>query len=74
MAVALFAVPEYFEASHLRAGSAGLLYSNGNLLACQLIGLLFVVGWVTALMLPFFTVLHYVGWQPRQSLSLKCWC
>ena len=62
LVVGLFAVPDYLKASCLQAGSAGLLYLNGNLLVCQLIGLLFVVGWVTTLMRPFFAVVHSLGW------------
>lgn len=62
IAVGLFAVPEYLDASNSNASSAGLFYSDGKLLACQLIGIVFVVGWVSVLMLPFFFILHYLGW------------
>lgn len=62
VAVGLFACPEYLNATHAHAGSAGLFYSDGRLLACQLIGILFVIGWVSVIMLPFFAILHYVGW------------
>jgi len=69
IAVGLFAVPQYLELSHEEVSSAGLFYSNGNLLACQLIGILFVVGWVSILMLPFFAILHYMGWLRADSLE-----
>jgi len=70
IAVGLFAVPKYLDASpHIQANSAGLFYSNGKLLACQLIGIIFVVGWVTVLMLPFFAILHYLGWLRADSLE-----
>ena len=60
--VGLFAVPKYLDMSNSNATSAGLFYGDGHLLACQLIGTVFVLGWVSVLMLPFFFVLHYMGW------------
>lgn len=68
IAVGLFAKPEYLELSNA-SHSAGLFYSNGNLLACQVIGTLFVLGWVSVLMVPFFAVLHYLGWLRADSLE-----
>ena len=63
IAVGLFAVPSYVGLSHPNASSAGLFYSgDGNLLACQVMGILFVTGWVAVLMFPFFCILHYIGW------------
>eukprot|EP00584_Thalassiosira_punctigera_P001480 CAMPEP_0172532018 /NCGR_PEP_ID=MMETSP1067-20121228/5219_1 /TAXON_ID=265564 ORGANISM="Thalassiosira punctigera, Strain Tpunct2005C2" /NCGR_SAMPLE_ID=MMETSP1067 /ASSEMBLY_ACC=CAM_ASM_000444 /LENGTH=582 /DNA_ID=CAMNT_0013316477 /DNA_START=196 /DNA_END=1941 /DNA_ORIENTATION=+ len=69
IAVGLFTVPKYLDASHAQAGSAGLFYSDGKLLACQFIGILFVVGWVSVLMFPFFAILHYLGWLRADSLE-----
>ena len=69
IAVGLFSVPKYIEMSHPEATSAGAFYSDGKLLACQLIGILFVVGWVSVLMIPFFCILHYVGWLRADSLE-----
>mmetsp|Transcript_127 Transcript_127/g.204 ORF Transcript_127/g.204 Transcript_127/m.204 type:complete len:208 (-) Transcript_127:1211-1834(-) len=69
IAVGLFAAPTYLDASHVQAGSAGLFYSNGKLLASQLIGIVFVVGWVSVFMLPFFCILHYLGWLRADSLE-----
>jgi Amt family ammonium transporter len=62
--VGLFAVPEYVQLLHPESTAAGWFYnvSDGRLLACQVIGILFVVGWVTVLMFPFFGLLHYLGW------------
>lgn len=64
IAVGLFTVPQYLQMLHPKASNAGWFYSldNGTLLACQLIGILFVIGWVSVLMLPFFALLHYLGW------------
>ena len=45
----------------------GAFYSWGqgsfdlNMLACQLIGIVFILGWTTATMLPFFLFLSYLG-------------
>ncbi len=52
IAVGIFAVPSYLNISHPLATSAGLFYSDGKLLACQFIGVLFVVGWVRYFWLP----------------------
>ncbi len=62
--VGLFAVPEYVQLLHPGVTAAGWFYkfNDGRLLACQVIGILFVIGWVTSLMLPFFGLLHYLGW------------
>jgi Amt family ammonium transporter len=50
------------------SGYAGWFYEwssgsgNGNLLAAQLCGVLFILGWTIVLMTPFFLVLKAVGW------------
>lgn len=64
IAVGLFAVPEFLEVLHPGIARAGWFYSfdDGTLLACQAVGILFVVGWISILMLPFFAGLHYMGW------------
>eukprot|EP00554_Chaetoceros_debilis_P007667 CAMPEP_0194076016 /NCGR_PEP_ID=MMETSP0149-20130528/2895_1 /TAXON_ID=122233 /ORGANISM="Chaetoceros debilis, Strain MM31A-1" /LENGTH=446 /DNA_ID=CAMNT_0038756653 /DNA_START=211 /DNA_END=1551 /DNA_ORIENTATION=- len=68
IATGLFASPRglanYFgtESKHV-----GLFYSWGrnspdaSLLACQLIGLLFILVWISVIMVPFFIVLNYFG-------------
>ena len=35
---------------------------NANLLAAQLCGILFILGWTWVLMIPFFLVLKAIGW------------
>jgi len=53
----------------------GLFYSWGqglndaSLLACQVVGLMFIIGWVTALMAPFFLALFYFGWLRSDRLE-----
>ncbi|KAL3796987.1 hypothetical protein ACHAW5_005022 [Stephanodiscus triporus] len=69
IAVGLFADPAYLVLSHPEMSSAGLFYSNGNLLVCQIVGIFFVFGWVTITMTPFFCVLHYAGWLRADSLE-----
>ena len=68
-ATGLFAVPRYIKMSHPQASSAGAFYSNGKLLACQLMGILWVMGWVSFTMFPFFCILHYKGWLRADSLE-----
>jgi len=43
--------------------------SDATLLACQVVGLLFIIGWVTILMLPFFVTLYYFGWLRSDGLE-----
>jgi len=53
----------------------GWFYSWGRgsgdftLMGCQLVGILFILGWVTALMLPFFLLLNYMGWFRSDALE-----
>ena len=69
ISVGLFSVPKYIEISHPGANHAGAFYSDGKLLACQLIGILFVLGWVSILMTPFFAILYYKGLLRADSLE-----
>jgi hypothetical protein len=55
---------------------AGLFYqwseagnSDGTLLASQLIGVLFILGWVFIIMTPFFLLLSYIGWLRSDPLE-----
>ena len=64
IATGLFASPtglrRYYDVDV--AEHVGFLYSgDGTLLGCQFIGLIFIIGWVTAVMLPFFMILNYLG-------------
>lgn len=43
--------------------------ADGILLACQLVGILFVIGWVVGTMAPFFWMLHYFGYLRADSLE-----
>jgi len=53
----------------------GWFYSLGrnsfdaNLLAAQVLCILFVIGWVFVLMFPFFILLNYMGWFRADSLE-----
>ena len=68
LSVGLFAVPELLEQVYGRSDHAGWFYSWGQgsadakLLGAQVVGILFVSGWVMITMFPFFCFLHYVGW------------
>lgn len=49
---------------------AGLFMTgDGTLLACQLVGLLCIIGWVMLIMLPFFVWLDYRGWFRSDPLE-----
>ncbi len=67
LSVGFFAEPSLMEHVYGSSEHVGWFYSwgrgsiDGRLLACQLIGCLFVCGWVTITMAPFFWFLHYLG-------------
>lgn len=76
-ATGLFASPtglrRYYDVEF--AKHVGLFYSWGRgssdatMLGCQLVGFLFIIGWVTAIMLPFFLLLNYLGLLRADSLE-----
>ena len=53
----------------------GLFYSWGQgssdfaLIACQIAGLLFIIGWILSIMTPFFFVLNYMGLFRSEALE-----
>ncbi|GKY98309.1 ammonium transmembrane transporter [Mayamaea pseudoterrestris] len=68
IATGLFSSPNKLELAFGTDLHPGLFYSIGalefsaNLLACQVAGMFFIVGWTTALMLPFFLLLNHFDW------------
>ena len=68
IAAGLFATPTWMERVYDNP-TPGLFYGGGRLLACQLVGVLFVIAWVVALMTPFFWALHYFGFLRADSLE-----
>ncbi|KAL7527150.1 hypothetical protein ACHAWF_005533 [Thalassiosira exigua] len=69
IAVGLFATSKRIQLAYGDVGDVGLFMGgNGTLLGCQVIGVLFVLGWVTLIMFPFFCLLNYMGWL-RSSTS-----
>jgi Amt family ammonium transporter len=75
LAVGLFASPRRMEAVFGRSDHVGWFYSWGQrsgdatLLATNMVGLLFIMGFVTAIMLPFFFFLQYMGWFRSDPLE-----
>mmetsp|Transcript_2175 Transcript_2175/g.3277 ORF Transcript_2175/g.3277 Transcript_2175/m.3277 type:complete len:476 (+) Transcript_2175:67-1494(+) len=61
IATGLLASPRMVAMSYGPDHSAGLFFDNGNLLACELLGVVFIIGWVTILMGPFFFALNMLG-------------
>lgn len=68
VSVGLFASPRRLLQVYGHANHPGWLYSfthggsNATLLGANMVGLLFIIAWVLATMLPFFLVLSYLGW------------
>lgn len=75
IAVGLFAVPSSLEVFYGRSDYPGWFYSvrdgdsTARLLGVQLIGLFFIVGWTTFIMLPFFIFLNWAGWLRADPLD-----
>jgi Amt family ammonium transporter len=71
IATGVFASPRHVATAYGH-DSGGFLYGKGgSLLACELLGILFIIGWTVGLMLPFFTVLNLIGWFRVDPLEEK---
>ena len=75
LAVGLFSSPSRTLAAFGKDDHVGWFYElgrgsfNASLLGANVCGILFVVGWVTFLMFPFFIWLNYMGWFRADSLE-----
>mmetsp|Transcript_27741 Transcript_27741/g.55995 ORF Transcript_27741/g.55995 Transcript_27741/m.55995 type:complete len:526 (-) Transcript_27741:150-1727(-) len=69
-AVGLFASPPRIEYAYGQSNDVGVFMGgNGTLLLCQIISILFVLGWVACLMVPFFCLLNYMGRLRSESVD-----
>mmetsp|Transcript_47037 Transcript_47037/g.98630 ORF Transcript_47037/g.98630 Transcript_47037/m.98630 type:complete len:580 (+) Transcript_47037:445-2184(+) len=75
LSVGFFAEPSLMKLVYGKDNHVGWFYSWGRgsadatLLACQVVGVLFLIGWILATMTPFFWFLHYVGFLRADSLE-----
>lgn len=75
IAVGLFASPKRLSEFYSHGKHPGLFYSwylgdsNFHLLGAQIVGALFIMGWVVAIMLPFFVWLDWKGWLRSDPLE-----
>ena len=75
IAVGLFAAPRRLQEAYGRSEHVGFFYSfshkgvDGTLLATQMIGIVFIMGWVSAIMLPFFVWLDWKGWFRSDAME-----
>jgi Ammonium Transporter Family len=75
ISVGFFTSPAKQLAAYGRADHSGLFYewwngtSDATLLGVQLIGTLFIVTWVSSMMLPFFFWLDYMNWLRCDALE-----
>jgi ammonium transporter, Amt family len=71
----LFSTPEHMMNAFGHNEHVGWFYElargrfDANMLGAQICGILFVVGWITFLMFPFFIWLNYMGWFRSDSLE-----
>ena len=62
IAVGLFAEPTRVANAYSDHGNYGLVYGTGaNLLGAQVVGVLWVIAWVTVIMTPYFLLLNAAG-------------
>jgi Ammonium Transporter Family len=72
--VGFMASPNRMQAAY-GTSHAGFMYTLGSgspdasLLAAQAVGVVFIVGWVTALMYPFFLGMNYLNWLRTDTLE-----
>lgn len=76
IAVGLLASPGNLELAHGQVEeNVGWFYEwsegsgNGRLLAAQLVGILFILGWTFGIMMPFFIWLDWKGWFRSDPLE-----
>lgn len=75
ISVGLFATPQRLQEAYGNSDHVGWFYSFGNgghdatLLATQVVGVLFIFGWVVGLMMPFFLWLDWKGWFRSDPLE-----
>jgi Amt family ammonium transporter len=61
VAVGFFAAPGQLGAAYPGHTEYGVLYGGGKLMAAQLCGMLFIIGWTSAIMIPFFWLINRLG-------------
>jgi Ammonium Transporter Family len=78
LAIGLFAAPELLNHVyvHRNPDYAGFFYTfadgnspNARLLGMQMLGMLFITGWVAVIMVPFFVFLDLMGWFRSDPLE-----
>ena len=75
LAVGFFASPARLEAAYGSSDHVGFFYSfnhggaDATLLGAQIVGILFIFGWVMFTMLPFFVWLDMKGWFRSDPLD-----
>ena len=75
ISVGLFSKPELTRQVTGKSQHPGFFYSlseghnDARLLACQVLGILFILGWTAVTMFPFFLALNHVGWLRTQAVE-----
>jgi Amt family ammonium transporter len=61
IATGLIASPSRIAFAYGTEGTGGVFYGYGNLIACELIGVLLIIVWCAGIMTPFFILLNALG-------------
>merc|ERR1719446_1768598 len=61
IATGIFASDRLVQLAYGPAGKAGILYGDGNLIICEICGILFIIAWTAGIMTPFFLILNFMG-------------
>lgn len=71
LSVGFFASPTYLQLAYGRVKHTGWVYSwtDGRLLAAQIVALLFIAAWTFGIMMPFFIWLDWKGWFRSDPLE-----
>lgn len=75
LSTGLLSEPERMRQAYGTEGHPGFFYSlseghsDARLLACQVCGMLFILGWTLLTMLPFFLWLNFMGWLRSESVQ-----
>jgi len=61
IATGIFASPDRIATAYGTGDTGGILYGYGNLIGCEVVGVLLIIVWAAGIMTPFFLALNFLG-------------